>query len=267
MIVDTHAHLYYESLINNIEDVLKRAEDAGVEKIIAPAVDYNTSLQLLELSAKYNMIYAALGIHPCDVNKYEYNELEKIEKLFGNEKIVGVGETGIDYYWDTSYNDKQKEFFRLHIELAKDKELPVIIHTRNSIDDAIQVVIENYSEKLKGQFHCFDGTVEQLNKVMRIENSFQSPEKSSGLGTFYVSFTGNVTYKKYSYTDTVAKIPIDKILSETDSPFLSPVPYRGKPNEPAYIVNTIKKIAEIKNMNEEDMKKQLRENAKSLFNI
>lgn len=254
MIIDTHAHLYYEDILNNIDEILKRAEDAGIEKIIAPAVDYKTSMQLLELTAKYPMVYAALGIHPTDVNKYEYDELEKIEKLFDNEKVVGVGETGLDYYWDTSYNDKQKEFFRLHIEIAKQRELPVIIHTRNSIDDAIQVVKDNYSEKLKGQFHCFDGTTEQLDKVME-------------LNTFYVSFTGNVTYKKYAFTDTVAKVPMNRILSETDSPFLSPLPHRGKPNEPSYIVNTIKKIAEIKNISEDEMKKSLRENVKELFKL
>jgi TatD DNase family protein len=254
MIIDTHAHLYYDDILNNIYEILKRAEDAGVEKIIAPAVDYKTSLQLLELTAKYPMVYAALGIHPTDVNKYEYSELERIEKLFGNDKVVGIGETGLDYYWDTSYNDKQKEFFRLHIEIAKAKELPVIIHTRNSIDDAIQVVKENYSEKLKGQFHCFDGTTEQLDKVMELK-------------TFYISFTGNITYKKYTFAETVTKAPIDKILSETDSPFLSPLPYRGKPNEPAYIVNTIKKVAELKKVSEEEMKKHLRENVNALFRI
>jgi len=254
MIIDTHSHLYYESILNNIDDVLKRAEDAGIEKIIAPAVDYNKSLQLLELCAKYKMVYAALGIHPTDVNKYDYSELEKIETLFNNDKVVGVGETGLDYYWDTSYNNKQKDFFKMHIEIAKNKELPVIIHTRNSIDDAISLVEENYSEKLKGQFHCFDGTVEQMKRVMDI-------------GTFYVSFTGNVTYKKYEYAETVLQTPIDRILSETDSPFLSPIPYRGKPNEPAYIVNTIKKIAEIKNISEDEMMKALRENAKVLFKV
>lgn len=254
MIVDTHAHLYYEDILNNIDDILKRAEDAGIEKIIAPAVDYKTSMQLLELSAKYPMIYAALGIHPTDVNKYEYSELEKIEKLFDNAKVVGVGETGLDYYWDTSYNDKQKEFFRLHIEIAKARELPVIIHTRNSIDDAIQVVKENNSEKLKGQFHCFDGTTEQLDKV-------------TDLKTFYVSFTGNVTYKKYAFAETVAKVPMNRILSETDSPFLSPLPHRGKPNEPSYIVNTIKKVAEFKNVSEDEMKKSFRENVIALFGI
>jgi TatD DNase family protein len=254
MIVDTHAHLYYEDILNNIDDILKRAEDAGIEKIIAPAVDYKTSMQLLELTAKYPMIYAALGIHPTDVNKYEYSELEKIEKLFDNDKVVGVGETGLDYYWDTSFNDKQKEFFRLHIEIAKRRELPVIIHTRNSIDDAIQVVKDNYSDKLKGQFHCFDGTTEQLDRVMELK-------------TLYVSFTGNVTYKKYAFSETVAKVPMDRILSETDSPFLSPLPHRGKPNEPSYIVNTIKKIAELKNVSEEEMKKNFRENVRVMFGI
>ena len=254
MIVDTHAHLYYESILNNIVDILKRAEDAGVEKIIAPAVDYPTSLQLLELCAKYDMVYAALGIHPCDCNKYEYSEMEKIEQLFTNEKVVGVGETGLDYYWDTSYNNKQKEFFRLHIEIAKDKNLPVIIHTRNSIDDAIQLVNDNYSENLKGQFHCFDGTVEQLHKVVELK-------------TFYVSFTGNVTYKKYTFTETVAQVPMNRILSETDSPFLAPMPYRGKNNEPSYIVNTIKKISEMKNISEEELKESIRQNVKELFKV
>lgn len=252
MIIDTHAHLYYPEIINQLEDILARAKDNEVEKIIVPAIDLETSKEVLALSEKYGMIYGALGIHPSEVNKFELDILDEIEKLLNHEKIVAIGEIGLDYYWDTSNIEKQKSFFKLQIELAKAKNLPVVIHTRNSIDDAIEIIMNKYDKTLKGQFHCFSGNITQLEKILSIEN-------------FYVSYCGNITYKNFSETDVVKKTPVEKILSETDSPFLTPTPYRGKKNEPSYITHTLKKISEFKEMDYSRLIKIIQNNVERIF--
>ncbi|HEX2787975.1 MAG TPA: TatD family hydrolase [Ignavibacteria bacterium] len=252
MIIDTHAHLYYDELLNQIGDVIKRAEDAGIEKIIVPAVDYASTLTILELADKYKMIYGLAGVHPTEVQKVDNDELDKIYKLLDNEKIVGIGETGLDYYWDKTYIEKQKDFLRKQIEIAKDKNLPIVLHTRDSVADTISIIKENLDESLKGQFHCFGGTVNEMNEV-------------TGLNSFYVSYCGNVTYKNFKERDVVSATPLEKLLSETDSPFLTPVPNRGKKNEPSNIVYTIKALSEIKNISENEMKSALYTNANELF--
>lgn len=251
-ITDTHAHLYYPELLDNLDEILSRAKDKGIEKIIVPAVDLETSRQIVSLSEKKDMIYCALGVHPCEAAKNELKSIDEIEKMLSCEKIVAVGETGLDYYWDTSSKEKQIEFFRLQIELAKTYELPVVIHTRNSVDDALRIVRENYSEKLKGQFHCFSGSRNQLSEVLGFEN-------------FYVSFCGNITYKNFSDTEIVLDCPAERMLTETDSPFLPPVPFRGKKNEPSYIVHTIEKISMIKNTDYNNLLETINSNVGRLF--
>jgi TatD DNase family protein len=252
MIIDTHAHLYYDELLSKISDVVKRAEDAGIEKIIVPAVDYNSTLTILELANKYKMIYGLAGIHPTEVQKVNNDELDNIYKLLDDEKIVGIGETGLDYYWDKTYIEKQKDFLRKQIEMAKEKNLPIVLHTRDSVADTIAIIKENLDENLRGQFHCFGGTVNEMNEVV-------------GLNSFYVSYCGNITYKNFKERDVVAATPLEKLLSETDSPFLTPVPNRGKKNEPSNIVYTIKALSEIKNVSENEMKETLHRNADELF--
>lgn len=252
MITDTHAHIYYPEIISNIDEIILRAKDAGVERIIAPAVDLETSELILKLADKHEIIHAALGVHPCDAGKNELSVIEKIEKLLNHEKVVGIGETGLDYYWDTSNIDKQKSFFKLQIELAKSYGLPVIVHTRNSTDDAIEIVKQQYDNNLKGQFHCFSGSENNLEEILRLKN-------------FFVSYCGNITYKNFNQKNIIEKTPVQLILSETDSPFLPPVPYRGKRNEPAFIVNTLLKISEIKNVNFEQLLKSINENVNLLF--
>jgi TatD DNase family protein len=252
LITDTHAHLYYPEIISNLDEILSRAKDAGIEKIIVPAVDTESSGKILEMSEKSEMIYCALGIHPCDVNKHELKAIDEIEKLLNKEKVVAIGETGLDYYWDKTNSGKQKEFFRLQIELAKTYKLPVVIHTRDSVDDAIEIIQKNYDTSLKGQFHCFSGNERQLNEILSLDN-------------FYISFCGNITYKNYKELDVIKKTPLDKLLSETDSPFLPPVPYRGKQNEPSYIVYTLKKISELKEVGYENLLDSINENVTKLF--
>ena len=252
MIIDTHAHLYYEEVLSDLDGVLERAQNIGITKIIVPAVDLKTSREIIELSEKHDMIYCAVGIHPCDVKNSKLEDLEEIAELCGHPGVVAIGETGLDYYWDSSNAEAQKEFFKLQIELAKDKELPVVIHTRDSVRDAIRVITENYGSGLKGQFHCFSGDTNDVRNILALDG-------------FYISFCGNVTFKNYKDTDIIKETPVERMLSETDSPFLTPVPNRGKPNEPANVIYTIRKISEIKGVSEEDLTATLYSNAGKLF--
>lgn len=256
MLTDTHAHLYYPEIIENIDEILNRAKDSGIERIIVPAVDLDSSKKIIELSEKYDMIYAALGVHPGDVSKNEISVLDEIEKMLTHEKVVAVGETGLDYYWDTANIEIQKEFFKKQIELASAYDLPVVIHTRESTDDAISI-IEFYSNEkrhinIKGQFHCFSGNENELSRILSLKN-------------FYISFCGNITYKNSDYSEIVKNTPSERLLSETDSPFLPPVPYRGKKNEPSYMIHTLRKIAELKSMELSDLNKFISENVIKLF--
>lgn len=252
MITDTHAHLYYPELKSYLDEVLLRAKDEGIERIIVPAVDLNTSREVIEMSEKHEMIYCALGVHPCDVKDNELSVFKDLEKLLSHEKVVAIGETGLDYYWDKSNSGDQKVFFEQQINLAKSYKLPIVIHTRDSIDDAITIIKENYDENLRGQFHCFSGDESQLNEILEMDN-------------FYVSYCGNITYKNYSGIEVINKTPVDRLLSETDSPFLPPVPFRGKKNEPSYVVHTLRKISEIKEMSLENLLKIVSENCDKLF--
>ncbi|MCI0473594.1 MAG: TatD family hydrolase [Ignavibacteria bacterium] len=251
MIIDTHAHLYFPELRDNITEIMDNALEAGISKIIIPAVDLKTADIALDLSSKYEQIFAAVGYHPCDISDVDESVLYDVENLCKNEKVVAIGETGLDYFWDKSFIDKQKYFFRSQIDLSLKNKLPVIIHTRDSIGDTIDIV-SDYKDDLTGQFHCFSGDESDLNAVLT--------------GTkLFVSFCGNITYKKNTSAALLDKIPVRRILSETDSPFLPPVPFRGKKNQPAFVVNTIKFIADKINTDYNDFLKILYSNAISLF--
>ncbi len=255
MLTDTHAHLYYPELADNLPDILKRAEEAGIKRVIVPAVNLETSLKIIELSERYDQIYCALGIHPCDVSKAGENELREIEKLLSKKKVVAVGETGLDYYWDTSNVEIQREYFRKQIRIANAFDLPVIIHTRESTDDAISLIKEEIEQfPVRSHFHCFSGDLQQLNDCLSIPDS-------------HVSFCGNITYKNSTLDEVIAATPIDRLLSETDSPFLPPVPYRGKKNEPSYMINTLSKIALVKGISTEQLHKTVSANAEKFFRL
>jgi TatD DNase family protein len=251
MIIDTHAHLYFPELRDNISEIVDNAMEAGLIKIIIPAVDLKTADIALDLSSKYEQIYTAVGFHPCDIGEINESELYRIENLCSHEKVVSIGETGLDYYWDKTNIDKQKYFFRSQIEISLRNNLPVVIHTRDSIRDAISIVKE-YKENLTGQFHCFSGNKSELDDIL-------SDTK------FYVSFCGNITYKKNSSADLLGDIPYNRLLAETDSPFLPPVPHRGKKNQPAFIVDTLKFISEKRNLDFNELTKTLYDNTVELF--
>ena len=252
MIIDTHAHLFYEEIKKEIDEVIERAKQQGIEKIIVPAIDIQTSEEILKMADDHEMIFAAVGFHPSEITRKVLGDLKTIEELTSHKKVVAIGEIGLDYYWDKTFINEQKAFFHEQIELAKDKRLPIIIHTRSSIKDALEIVKESHDNKLSGQFHCFSGDVTDIKEISKFDN-------------FYISFCGNITFKNFKHKELITNTPVEKLLSETDSPFLTPEPFRGKRNEPSRIVYTIKKMAKLKKMNYDKMVKILYENAERLF--
>jgi TatD DNase family protein len=254
MIIDSHAHLYYPELKENIENILENAAVSGVEKIIVPAVDLKSAGEIMNLCSKYKEIYAAVGFHPGDIKNTDLSELKYLDDYLNEEKVVAVGEIGLDYYWDKSQIEKQKVFFKEQLEIAVSRNLPVIIHTRDSVDDAVAVIKKMNSDSLKGQFHCFDGDENNLNDILGMQN-------------FFVSYCGNVTFKNFRELNLLKNTPVNRLLFETDSPFLTPVPFRGKPNQPAYVIHTIEKISQILNMDLHNLKQIVYNNTLTLFNL
>ncbi|MGB3017646.1 MAG: TatD family hydrolase [Ignavibacteria bacterium] len=253
MLTDTHAHLYYPDILDSLPEILRRAEEAGIGRVIVPAVNLETSLKILDLSKEYEQIYCALGLHPCDVSKSNPNEINEIEKLLSHKKVVAVGETGLDYYWDTSNIEQQKDLFRKQIRIASKLKLPVIVHTRDSTDDAITLMKEEYEQyPVRAHFHCFSGTLAQLSECLSIPDS-------------HISFCGNITYKKSLLDEVISAAPIDRLLSETDSPFLPPMPYRGKKNEPSFMIKTLEKISNVKGIPETELMNVVSKNAEKFF--
>ncbi|MFA7360997.1 MAG: TatD family hydrolase [Candidatus Kapaibacterium sp.] len=251
MIIDTHAHLYYPELSENINEIIDNALQSGIKKIIVPAIDIETTEKILKLTAIHDIIYAVIGFHPCDITKLSEKDFQTLENYLNEDKVVGIGETGLDYYWDKTYKDKQIDFFKRHLELSEKYDLPVVIHTRDSIKDAISIIADS-SNKCSGQFHCFSGDEKDLEDVLNFNS-------------YFVSFCGNITYKNFVSLSVVKNTPLEKLLAETDSPFLTPIPHRGKKNQPAFVVNTIKKIAEIKNIDLKILEDNLEANTRILF--
>jgi TatD DNase family protein len=258
MFIDTHAHLNYPDILKDLEEVLQRASDNGVEKIIIPATSYKTSLEIIELAQKHEMLYAAVGIHPTELGDFVETHLSGIETLAKENKVVAIGEIGLDYYWEPYDKELQQHVLRSQFQIAKRMGLPVIIHNRNSSVDLMDVVISEYDNGiLKGQFHSFSGDEAMAEKCVGMD--------------FYISFTGNLTYKPNESTlinySIVKSTDTKHILLETDTPYLPPVPYRGKQNEPSYIKHTAQKIAELKGINIDEVAEISTKNAKKLYNI
>jgi TatD DNase family protein len=258
MFIDTHAHLNYPEIVQDIEAILDRAAKAGIEYIIVPATNYLSSLEVIELVQKYKMLYGAIGIHPTELTEFHENQLYEIDKLAKSDKIVAIGEIGLDYYRKPYNKDLEQYVLKAQIQIAKNNNLPVILHNRESSDDLIKIIDDEYNKsKFNGQFHSFSGDMNMAIKCIAM--------------SFYISFTGNITYKPNDKTrsaiEILKNIPIDKILLETDTPFLPPVPYRGKQNEPSYLIKTAEKIAGLKEININELGNRTSANAKILFGI
>ena len=253
MFIDTHCHLFYPNFETDLDEVIKRAKDNGVDSIIVPATDIPLAYKVLELTAKYNFIYGAVGIHPQDCKDWDDSMLKIVDELSNENKIVAIGEIGLDYYYDYSPKEIQKIAFRQQLELAASKDLPAIIHNRESNEDMMNIVRE-FDGRLKAQFHCFNSTLEDAKELTEMGH--------------YISFTGNITFKKAdTLRNIVGSIGLDKMLIETDSPFMTPEPNRGKRNEPVNVKAVADRIALIKNVPVEEVGRITSANAVKLFGL
>ena len=250
MLIDTHCHLNDEVFKNNIDEVISRARMRGITKIIVIGYNKVSSLEAVRIANMYDDIYASIGIHPSDVQK-EDNDLSWIYELAKDKKVVAIGEIGLDYYWDKSYNDLQIEWFIKQIEIAKELDLPIIVHCRDASQDCFDIVKEHGSGK--GVIHCYSGSFEMAKEYIKLG--------------YYLGIGGVVTFKNSHLGETIERIGIGHLVSETDAPYLAPVPYRGKTNEPAYIYEIVQKISEVVGLNFEEVEEKLEENTYNLFKI
>ncbi|PIE77567.1 MAG: hydrolase TatD [Candidatus Delongbacteria bacterium] len=252
MLIDTHTHLYFDKYDNDRDFVIKNLKDNGVEKAIVVGTDIESCKKSIDLAEKYEYIYAAVGFHPTDLNGITSDDIGELKSYLNHSKVVAIGEIGMDFYWDNVAKDKQKKFFVKQLELALNEDFPIIIHNREA-DNAIMEVLREVNSKYKGVFHCYAGNLEMAEELIEMG--------------FYLSFTGNITYKKSDRAEIIKEIPLNKILLETDSPFLTPVPYRGKRNEPKYVEYVARKIAEIKKISYDNVVEQTTESAIKLFGL
>ncbi len=254
MLFDTHTHLNADQFEGDAEAVIARAQEAGVANMIVVGFDAKTIQRAMSLVERYDFLYAAVGWHPVDAIDMADEHLRWIESLASHPKVVAIGETGLDYHWDKSPKDRQKEAFRKQIHLAKKVNLPLIIHNRNATKDIIEILKEERADEIGGVMHCFSGSFEDAKMCIDLN--------------FYLSFAGPVTFKNAKLLQEVAReVPLERMLIETDCPYLAPHPLRGKRNEPAYVKLVAEKIAVLKEREFDEIAHQTSENAKQLFGI
>ncbi|MCX8082312.1 MAG: TatD family hydrolase [bacterium] len=253
MYIDTHCHLNFPDFDNDREEVLREAEKEGVIAIINPGSSVEKSRSAVAISERYSDVYANVGIHPLDVKDVSTSDVFEIEKLAKNKKVIGIGETGLDFYYARDTERKQRELFIAHIDIAGKLNLPLIIHQRNSRDEVIEVC-EKYKLPEKVVFHCFGG-----------DNVMADYCKNRG---FYISFTGTITFKNAVDVRTVCRdYPLDMIMAETDAPFLAPTPYRGKRNDPSKVKYIVEMIANVKGLEIKECAEIILNNSKKFFGI
>ena len=254
--IDTHSHIYEPVFSADREDVILRAREAGVEQILLPNINAESIGQMLDLCRLYpGYCFPMMGLHPTDIEPATYHEvLADMERLLEDPEhpYVAIGEVGLDYYWDKSLAKEQEETFRIQIEWAIKYNLPLSIHARNAHRQLIAAMTEYRDEPLSGVFHCFGGTKEEAQELLQFPN-------------FVLGIGGIVTYKNSPLPETLATVPLERIVLETDAPYLAPVPYRGKRNESAYIVETLHKIAHIYNVSEQEAEAVTNSNANRIF--
>ncbi len=240
MFIDTHAHLFFDNYKDDLDDVINRAQKSGVDYIIVPATDLKTAREAISLSEKYKQIYATVGVHPHDTKDWNESLITELEKLAKHPKVVGIGEIGLDYYYDFSPKDQQIKAFKSQLDLAVRLELPVVIHNRDSDKDMMDIIQDYCGTGLKAQFHCYNSSPEDALEFMKMNH--------------FISFTGNITFKKSDALRSVLKeIDLNNLLLETDSPFLTPVPFRGKRNEPSYVTYVAQQVAEVHKITVEEV--------------
>ncbi len=252
--IDTHTHLYVDAFETDREEVIRRALEAGVTKMLLPNIDSGSIDDMLGLQTRYpGNFYPMMGLHPTSVKDDFEKELEIVRQQLETKKYYGVGEIGIDLYWDKKFEEQQRQAFRFQLQLAKKYRIPVSIHTRNAFNIVLQIVKEELTDDLKGVFHCFTGTKEEAFQIM--DTGFKM-----GVG-------GIVTFKNSGLAGTLKDIDMKHLVLETDAPWLTPVPYRGKRNESAYLVYIAQHLAEVKGLSVEAVSETTGHIAAQLFNI
>ena len=250
--IDSHCHLDHETIFNNLDEILLRSKSVGIEKLLTICTTDKNFSNIIDLINKDMMIYGTYGIHPHETSNSNISSKDIIKNVRKNKKIVGVGETGLDFYYNNSDKKSQIRSFLEHIEASIELSVPLIIHSRNAEEETYKILSKYKNSKLKILMHCFTGSLDFAKKLLNLNA--------------YFSASGIITFKKSQDLQTTFKeIPIEKLLVETDSPFLAPDPLRGKKNEPSFIIHTLKKLATIKNIDTENLDKITTENFNKLF--
>ncbi|KAB3537808.1 TatD family deoxyribonuclease [Alkaliphilus pronyensis] len=254
MLFDSHAHLDDARYNKDLDEIIESAKNNGLRHILNPGADLTSSVKAVNIAEKYDMVYAAVGVHPHDVKDMDESTLVVLRSLTNKQKVVAIGEIGLDYYYNHSPREVQKEWFIKQVELAKEVELPVIIHDRDAHKDVFDIVKKYNLGKTGCVMHCYSGSLELAKEYVK-----------QGV---YISLAGPLTFKNAKKTHEVAKeIPLEWLLVETDSPYLTPVPYRGKRNEPAYVKYVVEAIAEAKSLNYNEVAEKTSNNAINFFRI
>jgi TatD DNase family protein len=254
--IDTHTHLFASEFKDDIDIVVQNAIDNGVSKMLLPNIDSTTTNNMLQLCNKYPQhCFPMIGLHPCSVKKDNIEqEILHVEEMLNKNNFIAIGEIGLDLYWDTSNLSYQKVAFESQIKLAKKYQLPIVIHVRDSFNEAIEIVEKLNNENLSGVFHCFTGNIQEAERIINLEN-------------FYLGIGGVLTFKNGGINKIINQISLDNIILETDSPYLAPTPFRGKRNESRFLVNIAQKMSEIYEIDINEIANKTSSNAINLFKI
>ncbi|MGI8952556.1 MAG: TatD family hydrolase [Chitinophagaceae bacterium] len=251
-LIDTHCHLYLKDFINDIEAVIEKAKKEGVIKFYLPAINSDVIDAMMEMEQKFkDQVFLMMGLHPCSVKQNYADELRIAEIWLNKRKFAAIGEIGLDFYWDKTFATQQYEAFELQMQWALNKNLPVVIHTRNAMQQTINTVKPFAAKGLKGIFHCFSGDYNEAKQIIDMN--------------FYLGIGGVLTYKNSELNSVIEKIDLNNIVLETDAPYLTPVPYRGKRNESSYIKIIAEKLAEIKKISLQEIAEITTVNAEKIF--
>jgi TatD DNase family protein len=251
--IDTHSHIYLDDFNEDRSEVMNRAELVGITDILMPAIDFGSLEQMDRLSHPTINFHKMVGVHPCDVKESPANYEDKLYEYAKADDIIGVGETGLDYYWSTDFIEEQKSSLKIHCKIAKALNKPIVLHNRESTDDLLQIIDEEQDGTLRGIWHCFNGTIEEGKRAIDM-----------GL---HLGIGGVVTFKNGGVDKTVKELPLNKMVLETDAPYLSPTPKRGKRNEPSFMEYTAKKLSELFNIDLQEVINKTTENSESLFDL
>ncbi|GAB3364022.1 TatD family hydrolase [Arachidicoccus ginsenosidivorans] len=251
-LIDTHTHLYSEEFKNDLPEVMQRADKASIKQFYLPAIDSSTHEAMIALEVAYpDSCHAMMGLHPCSVKEDFQKELNIIKDWLDKRPFVAIGEIGLDFYWDKTHIEQQYEAFKIQMEWALERDLPIAIHARESLDECIATVKPFSKRGLKGIFHCFGGTTEQAKAIIDLN--------------FYLGIGGVFTFKKANMPEVLKDISLNHIVLETDAPYLAPVPYRGKRNESAYLLYVAEALANSKEISLEELANITTGNAKKIF--